>query len=371
MTQLGPGSSHDGGGHGSSTRARSGVPLAELTTIRLGGPADRLVEATTDDEIVESLSEADAEGQPLLVLGGGSNLVVADAGFRGTVLRIATRGVSASRADGGVRLTVAAGEPWGEVVDATVAEGFSGIECLAGIPGTAGATPIQNVGAYGQQVSDAIVSVRVHDRRERRTLQFGREGCGFAYRSSIFRGSERFVVLGVTFELERSRYGQPIAYAQLARTLELELGARPSLAEIREAVLSLRRRKGMVLDAADPDSVSVGSFFVNPTMSAERFAELERRAATRPGCAQGPPRWSQPGGDVKTSAAWLIERAGIPPGFGVGRVGVSTKHTLALVNRGGATTGELIALARQIRAEVKRVFGVVLRPEPTLVGVRV
>lgn len=350
---------------------RNGVPLAELTTLRLGGPADTVVDATTDDEILDTLIRADAAGKRLLVLAGGSNMVVADAGFRGTVLRIATRGVSITRSDGRIRMVVAAGEPWRQVVDAATADGLSGIECLAGIPGTAGATPIQNVGAYGQQVSDSIASVRAYDRRERRMLEIDRDRCGFGYRASRFRGTARFVVLGVTLELEQSRLGAPVGHAELARTLQVELGERPPLATVGAAVLSLRRQKGMVLDQADPDSISAGSFFVNPVMSTESFAGLERRVWNLLGDSMHLPAWPQPDGRTKTSAAWLIEQAGFKPGFGMGRVGISSKHTLALVNRGGATTDELIALARQIRLEVDRSFGIMLAPEPTMVGVDV
>lgn len=348
---------------------RNRVPLTELTTIRLGGPADTVVDATTDDEIIETLSEADAGGRRLLVLGGGSNTVVADAGFRGTVLRIATRGVSARQLGGQVELAAAAGEPWGSVVRAAAAEGLSGIECLAGIPGSAGATPIQNVGAYGQQVSDAIASIRAYDRHERRVVEIDPDHCGFAYRSSAFRGSARFVVLEVTLQLEHSPLGKPIRHAELARTLQVDLGACSPLAEVNEAVLALRRQKGMVLDPADPETVSVGSFFVNPTISAGRFAELSRRAAEQLGHPVDVPAWPERDARVKTSAAWLIEQAGFRPGTGQGRVGVSVKHALALVNRGGATTDDLIALARQIRREVSCRFDITLTPEPTLVGV--
>ena len=343
--------------------------LSDLTTIHLGGPAAALVDATSDEQVIETVIEADATGQPLLVLGAGSNVVVADTGFSGTVIRIATRGVDARSSDGGVRLAVAAGEPWGEVVTRATGDGLSGIECLAGIPGTTGATPIQNIGAYGQQVSDTIVSVRAYDRRARRVIEIDRDRCGFAYRSSVFRASERFVVLGLSLELERSPCGQPVGYAELARRLGLAPGSRAPLAEIHEAVLGLRRQKGMVLDPTDPDSISVGSFFVNPILSPERFAELAVRVAQRLGHAMLPPRWPQADGRIKTSAAWLIDQGGFPRGFGEGRVGISTKHTLALVNRGGATTGELITLARQISLGVERSFGVALVPEPTLVGV--
>ncbi len=286
------------------------------------------------------------------------------------MIRVGTHGIATKAVDGRVRLSVAAGEPWGQVVTAAIADGLSGVECLAGIPGTAGGTPIQNVGAYGQQVSDTIVTVRAYDRSARRVIEIERDRCGFGYRASIFRGSGRFVVLGVTFELERSQRGQPLRSGDLARLLRVEPGARPPLSDIAAAVLELRRQKGMVLDPADPDSVSAGSFFVNPIMCTERFAELERRAAERFWQPGGPPAWPQADGGVKTSAAWLIERAGFRRGFGAGRAGVSTKHTLALVNRGGATADDLVTLGRQIRRAVERASGVMLAPEPTFVGVR-
>ena len=350
-------------------REQFAAPLAGLTTLRLGGPARRLVEATRDDEIVEAIAAADAVGEPLLVMAGGSNLVIADAGFEGTVIRIRTRGVSPTASGSRVRLTVGAGEPWDELVAHAVDDGLAGIECLAGIPGVNGATLIQNVGAYGQQVADSVVSVRAYDRMARRVVDLATSECGFGYRSSMLSRSARFVVLGVAFELERSALGRPVHYPVLACALEVELGARPPLTAVREAVLALRRRKGMVLDLDDPDSVSAGSFFLNPLLSAERFAALEHRVRERLGQHVQPPAWPEANGAIKISAAWLIERAGFQRGFGEGRVGISTKHTLALVNRGGASTSELIALARWIRRGVWEMFGVTLRPEPTLVGV--
>jgi len=351
-------------------RERSEVRLAELTTLALGGPARRVVDATTDEHVIEAVARADACGEPVLVLGGGSNLVVADAGFDGTVLRVLTRGMSTSPVPGGVCLVAAAGEPWDGLVRGAVSDGLAGVECLAGIPGSVGATPLQNVGAYGQQVSDSLVSVRVYDRRARRVRHLTRAACGLAYRCSRLRQSERFVVLGVTLRLERSRLARPVAYSELARTLRASCGARPPLAAVYEAVLTLRRRTGMVLDPRDPDTVSAGSFFVNPVLSAPAFAALERRVAARDGPGVRPPTWPEPHGGAKTSAAWLIEHAGFHRGWGEGRVGISTKHALALVNRGGASTVELIALAGLIRDEVRRTYSVTLRPEPTLLGVQ-
>jgi UDP-N-acetylmuramate dehydrogenase len=331
--------------------------LAPLTTLRLGGPARRLVEATTEAELIAAVREAEP---PVLVLAGGSNVVIADEGVPGTVVRVATRGVA--RDDG--RLVVAAGEPWDDLVADCVARGLQGFECLAGIPGTVGATPIQNVGAYGQEVAETVESVRVLDRATDRVEEMPAAVCGFRYRSSVFKYHDRRVVLAVTFRLRRDDASGPIRYAELARALDVPEGGSAPLADVRQAVLALRRRKGMVIDPADADSVSAGSFFTNPILSAEAFATLAQRA----GPELRPPAWPESDGRVKTSAAWLIEQAGFRRGHGNGRVGISTKHTLALVNRGGATTAELMALAHEIAAGVEARFGVRLAPEPVLVG---
>ena len=335
------------------------VPLAGLTTLRLGGPARRLLDAHTEAELVEAAATAD------LVLAGGSNLVVADEGVDGTVVRVATRGVERRRDGDRVLLVAAAGEPWEELVAGCVADGLAGVECLAGIPGSTGATPIQNVGAYGQEVADTIVGVRVLDRATGEVEDWDAAACRFAYRSSRLKYQDRWVVLSVTFALREAPVGEPVRYAELARALGIELGRAAPLADTRAAVLALRRGKGMVIDPADPDSVSAGSFFTNPILP---VAEWEAVAARAPEGAR-PPAWPEPDGRVKTSAAWLIERAGFQRGWGDGRAGISTKHTLALVNRGGATTAELLAVARTIAAGVRERFGVELRPEPVLVGV--
>jgi UDP-N-acetylmuramate dehydrogenase len=314
---------------------------------------------------VEAVRGADAAGAPLLLLAGGSNVVIADAGFDGLVLRIATRGIARGAQDGAVRLTVAAGESWDALVAGAVADGLVGVECLAGIPGSVGATPIQNVGAYGQEVAETIASVRVLDRRSGEVAELAPEECGFGYRTSAFkRAPGERVVLAVDFVLRRAGESAPVRYGELARALGVELGASAPAAAVREAVLELRRGKGMVLDPGDPDSVSAGSFFTNPILSADAFAALERRAGERP------PAFPEPDGRIKTSAAWLVQRAGFHRGYGAGRAGISSKHTLALVNRGGATTAELVALAREIAAGVQRSFGVELVPEPVFVGHR-
>jgi UDP-N-acetylmuramate dehydrogenase len=346
---------------------RHDIPFSELTTLRLGGAAERLIEAGTEAEVVQAVSAA---GDCLFVMSGGSNLVVADDGVDGTVVRVASRGISFSADGDRVRAEVAAGEPWDDVVASCVTEQLSGVECLSGIPGSAGATPIQNVGAYGQEVSTTVATVRAYDRGRRQVVELLPVDCGFGYRTSAFKRSDRHVVLGVTFVLERAKTARPVQYSELARSLDVEIGSRPPLSEVRDAVLALRRQKGMVIAPEDPDSVSAGSFFMNPILSAQEFSELERRVAERFGAETKPPQWPEPEGRVKTSAAWLIERAGFHRGYGGGRVGVSRKHTLALVNRGGGTTSELLTLARHLRDGVSEQFGVILRPEPTLVGVK-
>ncbi|WP_193610478.1 UDP-N-acetylmuramate dehydrogenase [Nocardioides lijunqiniae] len=333
--------------------------LRDLTTLRLGGPAARLVTATTEAEVVEAVSTADAAGEPVLVLGGGSNLVVADEGFPGVVVRVATRGVTPDVEDdascGGVLVKVAAGEPWDELVATAVARGWVGLEALSGIPGAVGASPIQNVGAYGQEVSQTIASVRVWDRTLRGVRTFANADCHFGYRHSRFKADPgRHVVLEVTFQLAQGSLSAPVRYAELARTLGVEEGSRAPLADVREAVLGLRRGKGMVLDAADHDTWSAGSFFTNPVVAPDEVPE-------------GAPSWPVDGG-VKTSAAWLIQHAGFDKGHGSGRVALSGKHPLALTNRGGASTAELLDLAREVRDGVAARFGIALVNEPVLVG---
>jgi UDP-N-acetylmuramate dehydrogenase len=334
--------------------------LADHTTLRLGGPASEWVRATSEQELVDAVTAEDTAGHPVLVLGSGSNVVVADAGFPGTVVEVATRGVTPDVDDGpscgGVMVRVAAGESWDELVGLAVERGWVGVEALSGIPGLVGATPIQNVGAYGQEVSQTIASVRVWDRKLRGVRTFANVDCGFGYRTSRFKADPgRHVVLEVTFQLQQGELGMSVQYAELGQALGVELGTRAPTADVREAVLALRRSKGMVLDPADHDTWSAGSFFTNPVVD----------AAALPADA---PAWPQPDGLVKTSAAWLIEHAGFGKGYGEGRVGLSTKHTLALVNRGDATTEELLALAREIRDGVEQAHGIRLVPEPVLVG---
>jgi UDP-N-acetylmuramate dehydrogenase len=324
---------------------RRRMRLAALTTLRLGGPAERLIEAHTEEELVAAVRE-----RPALVLAGGSNVVISDDGVPGTVLLVRTRGISRD----GTQLVVQAGEPWDDVVAYCVDEGLQGFECLSGIPGSTGATPIQNVGAYGQDVSETVEWVRAYDRETDRVETISAAECGFGYRTSRFKYRDRWTVLAVAFRLRESDVSGPLRYGEVSRAL----GERASLADVRATVLGLRRGKGMVIDPADPDSVSAGSFFTNPILPEDQFEAL-------PG---SPPAFPEADGRVKTSAAWLIERAGFSRGYGDGRAGISTKHTLALVNRGGATAAELIALARTIAAGVHETFGIQLTPEPVLIG---
>ena len=344
------------------------IPLSELTTLRLGGPAAEFVPARSAEALVEAVRAADAAGKPLLVLAGGSNVVVADEGWGGTVVHVLTRGMDFQPHGERTRVRVQAGEPWDPFVAVCVADGLAGLECLSGIPGSVGATPIQNVGAYGQEVADAIRSVRAFDRDGGEVVELSHAQCEFAYRDSRFRGSRRWVILEVEFELLRSPESLPIRYAELAGALGVEVGARAPIEEVREQVLALRRRKGMVVDDEDPESVSAGSFFTNPILSPAQFVALARRVSERLGPDVRPPAYPEPDGRVKTSAAWLIERAGFARGYGDGPAGISAKHTLALVNRGGATTAQLLQVAREIAAGVDEAFGVRLAPEPIFVG---
>lgn len=336
------------------------MDLAELTTLRLGGPARSVIEATTESMLVDAVRVADEAGDAVLIVGGGSNLVVSDDGVDATVIRVLTRGITIDAdACSGATVTIAAGEPWDDVVARAVTEGWAGIEALSGIPGSSGATPIQNVGAYGQDVSQTIASVRAYDRYDRRIRTFAAADCGFGYRHSRFKAEpQRYVVLTVTFQLALGDLGAPVAYAELARTLGVEVGQRAPAADVRAAVLALRRGKGMVLDAEDHDTWSAGSFFTNPLLTPEQAAGLPADA----------PRFTQPDGTVKTSAAWLIDHAGFAKGHGSSSVSLSTKHTLALTNRGGGTTAQLLDLAREVRDGVRRAYGITLVNEPVLVN---
>jgi len=361
----------------------SPVLLADYTTLGLGGPAARFVGADTEQGLIHAVQSADRVCEPVLLLGGGSNLVVADAGFPGTVVHVNTRGLTfVDAGDGAVGVTVAAGTDWDDVVAATVAEGLAGLEPLSGIPGRAGATPIQNVGAYGREVAEVITGVRVYDRQDGQIRIISNAGCRFSYRSSLFKGGgrdalislpgpmagePRYVVLDVTFRLVRQSLSAPVRYAELASELGIEMGEQAAVGEVRAAVIKIRSRKGMVLNPGDPDTRSAGSFFTNPVISAEAFAGVERAASAR---GAGPVPHYPAAGVVKVPAAWLIEHSGFAKGYGApGPARVSSKHTLALVNAGDATTADLLALARQIVSGVQAAFGVTLTPEPILIGV--
>jgi UDP-N-acetylenolpyruvoylglucosamine reductase len=363
---------------------REQVMLAGYTTLGVGGPAARFVDAGTDEQVIAEVRDADVTGEPVLVLGGGSNLVVADEGFPGTVVHVATSGVAVAGDGDGVLVTVAAGEDWDGLTERCVAEGLSGIECLSGIPGLAGATPIQNVGAYGQEVSETVVTVRAYDRLRDTIATLANAECGFGYRTSAFKRSVgvqrgraaldaaaatgRFVVLDVTFRLSRDPLSAPVRYGELARALGTGDGGRAPLADVRSAVLALRRSKGMVLDPADPDTRSAGSFFTNPVLDEGQLADVQRRAAAAAG-EVSVPHFPAGDGQVKVPAAWLIEHAGFGKGYpGDGGARISSKHTLAIVNGGGASSASLVALAREIRNGVRQAFGVELVNEPALIG---
>ena len=337
-------------------------PLANHTTFRLGGPARRFVEATTEQQLIDTVADCDSRGEPVLVLGGGSNVLIADEGFDGTVVKVATRGVRAEAADcSGAQLEVAAGEVWDDLVARAVAAQWSGMETLSGIPGSVGAVPIQNVGAYGAEVATLIQRVRTWNRAEGAIRTFAAAECGFGYRDSRFKREKgRHLVLRVDFQLPLGELGQPVRYPELARALGVAVGQRAPASRVRETVLAIRRRKGMVLDANDHDTWSAGSFFTNPILTPEQAASLPAEA----------PRFSA-GEGVKTSAAWLIQHAGFPAGHGSGPARLSTRHLLALTNRGHAATADVLALAREIRDGVRERFGITLVPEVNLVGVSI
>ena len=344
-------------------RIERDVPLAPLTTLGIGGPARYFIRARSVDEIREAITWTAGNGEPLLVLGGGSNVLIADEGFPGLVLHIALRGINVESEDpDSVMVKVAAGEVWDEFVALAVANRWAGIECLSGIPGSTGATPIQNVGAYGQEVSETIVRVEALDRSNSRVITLNNRECGFGYRSSLFKNREkdRYVVLAVTFRL-RPNGAAAVRYPELRKYLEDRGASLEDLQQARDAVIAVRRRKGMVLDPADPDTRSDGSFFMNPIITRSAFEELAARSGNMPNFPAGD--------DVKLSAGWLIENAGFTKGFVHGNVGLSSKHTLAIINRGGGTAREVLELVRMIQQKVREKFGVEIQPEPNLIGV--
>jgi UDP-N-acetylmuramate dehydrogenase len=344
------------------------VPLAPLTTFLIGGPARFFVEAKSVGEVQEAVTFANTKELPLFVLGGGSNLVVADAGWPGLVLKIAIPGIDRHPGDhdGKTIFDVGAGEPWDRFVSHAVAAHCAGVECLSGIPGSVGATPVQNVGAYGQEVSDTIDSVEALDLKDGQVRELCNEACGFSYRSSIFNTSERgrFIILRVTYALTPG--GEPhLEYADLKRHFEGR-ETPPNLAETREAVRHIRARKGMLIVEGDPDSRSAGSFFKNPVLSAQQHEDLKKRAAAKNLTIPSYPALDR---NRKISAAWLVEHSGFSRGYGVGHVGISTKHALAIVNRGGGSAAEVLAMKDQIQQRVEELWGVRLEPEPVFVGI--
>ncbi|MGW6449317.1 UDP-N-acetylmuramate dehydrogenase [Lentzea sp. NPDC055074] len=357
-----------------SVTTTQSVPLAERTTLRLGGPAARFVHATTAAELVEAVRTADAAAdEKVLVLGGGSNLVISDGGFDGTVVHVATNGFRLDPLGGGiVQFTVEAGEEWDAVVAEAVAQGLGGLECLSGIPGLNGATPVQNVGAYGVEISQVLQSVDLLDRRSGKVHQVPAAKLGLGYRTSVLKGTDNAVVLRTRFTLTSGGMSAPIRYGELARVLGVAQGDRVPADEARKAVLELRRGKGMVLDATDHDTWSAGSFFTNPIIDDSTFNGVLIRIAERLGADVDVPSYPAGHGQKKLSAAWLIERAGFRKGHQGpgGRVSLSGKHTLALTNRGGASTEDLLDLAREVRDGVRSAFGVELHPEPVFVGVQ-
>lgn len=348
------------------------VSLAPLTTLNLGGPARHLVQATDDATVAAAVAWAAERKLPLFVLGGGSNVVIADAGFDGVVLRIGMRGLRFEPDGARMLVHAAAGEPWDVLVKAAVARGWAGIECLSGIPGLVGATPVQNVGAYGQEVSEAIRSVRALDRTTGRIVELAPQICDFGYRDSMFkRNPDAYVVLGVTFVLVPG--GAPsLRYPELEKALTAArvFDRAPTLAELGQVVRTLRAKKSMVIDPADPNRCSVGSFFMNPVLpSAIADGVIERAIAV--GAARtgsDVPRFPAADGKTKLSAGWLVEHAGFEKGYRRGSVGLSSNHALALVHHGGGSTDDLLAFAHEIREGVARRFGVTLVPEPTVVG---
>ena len=344
------------------------VPLAPMTTLGIGGPARYYAEVVTPSAVSEGVQWAQSRSLALFVLGGGSNIVAADAGFPGLVLRLSIRGIE-TRIDGDdVSVIAGAGEEWDPLVAYCVGEKWAGFECLSGIPGRVGATPIQNVGAYGQEISETLVAVEAFDRATDVLVDLTATDCEFGYRSSRFKTRDRgrFIITGVKYRLRAG--GEPsVRYADLQRYLADRGTTRASISEVREAVLAIRRLKAMVIDPRDPDSQSVGSFFVNPTVTDDAFEEI-KKLASRGSAGTHMPSFPSSNGLIKLSAAWLIERAGVNRGYIHGRVGTSTKHALAIINRGGGTAGEIVELKNLIQRRVFEAFGVRLTPEPVFVG---
>jgi len=332
--------------------------LSDYTSLRVGGPAKKFIEVSSEEEIIAAIEGAGES--PILIMGAGTNMLVSDEGFAGTVIRISNNKIEAEvDACSGATLTIGAGENWDEFVKTTISRGFAGLETLSGIPGTVGAAPIQNIGAYGHEVSEFITRVRTYDRNEKALKTFTNQECEFSYRNSHFKAHPgRYVVLDVAFQLRIGEMTTPITYSELASALGVSLGEKSSVSKCREKVLELRSRKGMLLSESDHDSWSAGSFFTNPIISAEVAIHLPADA----------PRWPQADGRIKTSAAWLIEHSGITKGQSIGGARISTKHVLALTNSGEAKASEIAALAKLAQEKVKATFNIVLEPEVNLVG---
>ena len=334
--------------------------LSNFTTLKVGGPAQKIVHAHTEDELVEFVKAADKAGEQLLILGGGSNLLISDSGFAGTVIRVESKGnaLEYDACSGGM-IEVSAGEDWDKFVALTIEKGFADLESLSGIPGTIGGAPIQNIGAYGHEVSETIARVKAYDRTRGEVTTFTNAQCQFSYRNSIFKSeSGRYVILNVTFQLRKGELSLPITYAELAKFLSINVGDRAPVVEVRKAVLQLRGRKGMLIDASDVNSNSAGSFFVNPILKKEVADKLPADA----------PRWPQADGRIKTSAAWLMEHAGVNKGEKLAGAQISNKHVLALTNSGSATADDIVELAKMARAKVFEKFGVKLEAEVQLIG---
>ena len=334
--------------------------LSNFTTLKVGGPAQKIVHAHTEDELVEFVKAADKAGEQVLILGGGSNLLISDAGFAGTVIRVESKGnaLDYDACSGGM-IEVSAGEDWDKFVALTIEKGFADLESLSGIPGTIGGAPIQNIGAYGHEVSETIARVKAYDRTKGEITTFTNEQCRFSYRNSVFKAEAgRYVILNVAFQLRKGEQSLPITYAELAKFLSVNIGDRAPVVEVRKAILQLRGRKGMLIDAGDVNSNSAGSFFVNPILNKEMADKLPADA----------PRWPQTDGRVKTSAAWLMEHAGVNKGEKLAGAQISNKHVLALTNSGDATAGDIVELAKMARAKVFEKFGVKLEAEVQLVG---
>ncbi|MEW6125740.1 MAG: UDP-N-acetylmuramate dehydrogenase [Acidobacteriota bacterium] len=352
------------------------ISLAPFTTLKIGGAAQYFIEANTTENLIEAVRWAGAKNLPVFVLGGGSNIVVADAGFQGLVIHNRIRGIAfsptptefANSPSPETLVTVGAGENWSAFVELVVAKNLAGVECLSGIPGNVGSTPIQNVGAYGQDVSETIVTVEAFDLQTNALVELSAADCEFGYRASRFkhRDRHRFMVTKVTYKLLHG--GKPqIHYAELKKFIDEQGMREPSLAQVSQAVYEIRKRKAMVL-SDDPDSQSVGSFFVNPVVSQEALAQIRKRAEKFLQAGEQMPAFAGAGREVKLSAAWLIERAGIRRGTIFGNVGTSSKHALAIINRGGGTAREVIAFADHIKSRVLDSFGVELTPEPVFIG---